>query len=283
MHKTKEKFDTLLNFLDKHYNIFMYISLFVLLFYVFNISIRDYIFPNDAILGITLLFSTFTIFLLHFKEISRKKNNKKTLFIGLTVILLTVLFRNKDLANGHFGMPFFTTMALIVMYILSYSKRWYLIVRNVIIIYTMEHVIATWVFYFLPNFYRNNIIYLFPDFMDQLLYQFENRQMAGFTHHYSTNASYLVTGLLVMIFTFNFDFKNKKRTILNIVLVILNFGALLLTAKRAPLVFVIISVAIAFILKDIKKIKENIKKVILIFLRDSNFSCNRCDIYTNII
>ena len=53
----------MINFMQEHYNIFMYVSFFVIFFYPFNISLKDYVYKNDFILFILMVISLLIIFI----------------------------------------------------------------------------------------------------------------------------------------------------------------------------------------------------------------------------
>lgn len=265
----KVRLKNIVDFMEKHYNIFMYIALFIILWYPYNISIREYIIPNDYILlGINLL-ALAIISILHYKDIKKSINYvKKPFIIFICIVLVLITFRNADIINKHFGMPFFSIITIIMMCILATSKKWYKIAINLILIFTLEHVFATWICYIFPGFYQQNIMPIFPDFKHELMYQLTHGEIAGFTQHYSTNATYIIIGLIVEIFNFKYEElkTNRKKIFLNLLFIVFTFGALLLTGKRTQLFIGVFVIIVVSILKNISNIKNTIKNIIILLI-----------------
>lgn len=253
---------------EKYKKILMYIGLFLILFYPFNISFKDYIFPNEfcnlllQIIGITL------ICIPNFKDIVNNiKKNYKVILPVFVMIGVFIFFRNGDICNKHFGMPFYIVEFFTIIFVLISNDKWNRIFGNVLMLFIIEHVLATWFCFIFKDFYYNNILILFQDFKEELLYQYEHRQIAGITHHYSTNAIYLFLGIVFEIYNFNYNIKESKINIFSYIILILNIGALLLTGKRAQVFLGMLSFIIVFIINNkgnvFKIIKKHYKKLVI--------------------
>ena len=95
-----------------------------------------------------------------------------------------------------------------------------------------------------------------------MLYQFNHKQIAGLTQHYSTNALYLTVGIIIATFNIKLDFKNhKNKSILESIFYVLLVLSLLLTGKRTQVLFLILIMAFIYLLKQRNNLKEGIKKV----------------------
>lgn len=246
---------------ENYKSIFMYIGLFLILFYPFNISFKDYLYVNEymnltiQLIGITL------VAIPNYKQIiNNLKSNKKIILLTILASALLIFFRNGDIINRHFGMPFYILEFFLILIIFSTSKEWRKIFARVFMVFIIEHVIGTWFCFIFKDFYYNNILGIFKDFNQELLYQFEHGQIAGFTQHYSTNATYLLQGIVFEIFYLDFNIKKERKNIINYIILSLNFGAILLTGKRAQLFFGILAILITFLIKNRGKNIETVKK-----------------------
>lgn len=246
---------------ENYKKIFMYIGLFLILFYPFNISFKDYIYVNEYMnLAIQLLGITMVVIPSYKQIISNIKLSKKIICISIFASIIFIFFRNGDVINGHFGMPFYILEFFLILIIFSSSKEWRKIFARVFMIFIIEHIIGTWFCFIFRDFYYNNILVLFKDFSKELIYQFEHGQVAGFTQHYSTNATYLLQGIVFECYYLDFNIKKERKNIFNWIILILNFGAILLTGKRAQLFFGIISIMATFLIENRGKNIEIIKK-----------------------
>lgn len=256
----------IMDFGKQKYNILMYIAFILLMFYSYNCTLRATLYPSQLILFVTFFISGFCMLVANLSEINKETiKSRKYFIVILLVLMFLVCFRNGDVANGHLGLPFYTIFSIYTIFILSFTNRWYKIGINVMLFFVLEHVLATIFCYIFPDFYYNNIMPLFPEYQKELLYQFNHKQIAGLTQHYSTNALYLVTGLIIMTFNLNIDFKKQKvKSILKVVFYIVIIIALLLTGKRAQIVFPIIAFLIVFIIKNRKNIFNAMKKILII-------------------
>lgn len=123
--------------------------------------------------------------------------------------------------------------------------------------------VVTWVSYFAPKYYIQNILPFFPE-ASSLQYSFLNRNMySGFTNHYSRNSFYISVGVLLM---FSSIICEKKQNIGNWILIIFFMCTEFLVAKRGPTLFLLLSLFIVIVKmeRDIsRKIKKSIKFILL--------------------
>lgn len=252
--------------IKKNY-ILYFISLFLYLFYAYNISINEYAFHNSFIIFTILTLSVLIAFLLNRRQIIYMQSLTYKIAICILIVAMMILLRNGDLINNHWGLPFYYVISLLLFFILCHTENWISVAITIFIIFSLEHVICTWLFYMFPKFYFNQILPIFPDmFQQDLKYQFYNGQIAGLTYHYSTNAMYLSIANLIF-FSLVLKKDTKKFTkVLYFILLVLSFGALLLTAKRAHFIFVIISFIILYFVYNKDNYKQNIIRMITIFI-----------------
>lgn len=255
--------------IKKNYkNIMMYIGLFLILFYPFNISFKDYIYKNEIINLLEQIIGLMFILIPNYKDVWDNIKRNKKIIIPITILVLVFIFiRNGDIINRHFGMPFYLFEFFMIILIFSSIKNWHKIFSKVFMLFIIEHIIGTWFCFIFKDFYFNNILPIFKDFANELLFQYNQGQIAGFTQHYSTNATYLLQGLIFELFFIKWDFSKIKKQIPYYILVIMNFGALLLTGKRAQLFFGLIAIFITIIIKNkgnnLNVIKKYYKQIII--------------------
>lgn len=262
----KEKIKKYFDFCERKYNIMMYISLIMIFMYVYNIGFKEYIYINQfiiilnfAIAGILLVSCNMNLI----KQNIKKNEKHKKFLISLILLFCFIIIRNGDIINHHFGAPFYSIYAVFLLFILSYSDNWYKIFKNIIVIFTLEHIIATIFCYMFPSVYLKYILPLFPkNVHEMLIAQFNAGEIAGITQHYSTNALYLAVGFIINIYNFEKNNTRKKR-ISTCLLIIFNFFALLLTGKRVQVIFPLASLLFVQIIKNLNNLKRFTRKFLL--------------------
>ena len=164
------------------------------------------------------------------------------LFIMQTMFLL---FKNEDLRRGiyYISNPIIYLSILALIYILkdlNYQdilKKYFKFIKIGYFIYASFTIIY---FFSKPLFMVINYS-LFPFAIDRMTEQYMKGCMCGLTNHYSTNGMLLAVGTILFGCESLFVQKiNKKKLVLFIYMVI----ALLLTGKRAHVMFTIISLLI---------------------------------------
>lgn len=235
----------------------MGVAFTICLGYLFNHSIIDNLFHANAAIVISFIFASLLMLFANIKYIKTSKSLGARLLI-LFLLSAIVLLRNKDLFNERLMPPFFSVFALYMIFILSFTDKWCETARKVLLFFTFENVLATLFCFAFRDFYAANIMPIFQNTQIELTRQFNKIQIAGFAQHYSTNALYLVSGIFTLLLSIN---KNKNKNVYKVLLV-LNIIALLLTGKRAQVVFLIIATLAIMIIKYRQRIHEAIKKAI---------------------
>ncbi len=231
---------------------------FFILLYPFNCTISSKIYINSMILLGSLVIPTFLLFFMN--DLSKIKKYQLIIFAFLIIFLLIIFVNNFYLKEAREFLCIIYILYLILLFILTYNNK--LIVesfKKVLIIFLLEHIIATFFVQIFHTFYVDNIIpWITLNGTEADIYtlynQAESGYNAGLTSHYSTNGIYLA---IACIFFFSkYIDKHKKKDIL---LTILSFIAVLLTAKRAHLLFSIVSCLSIYIFN--KKVKASKKFV----------------------
>ena len=265
-------------------------GLFLSFLFSYNYTIRS-IFYKSSIIDI--LICLFSIVLLFVSTTNKKVYKKQYVrILGICIFfLLLIIFRNGDIKEGNYGMPTIACWSVILILILNSSSNWISSLKKIIIFFTVEHTFFTWFFYIFRNLYLTSFVTKFDTAtMWLLIYQTNNGYMAGLTAHYSTNAIYLSIGL---IFLFSLILNPKellKHKRIIIMLFILTFGALLITGKRAQLLFSLFAIMIIYVLNNKKKMGINSFKILSYFIMGliiivllSNFIPELLNVYTRIV
>lgn len=233
--------------------------------FVYHVSLKEFLFPGDIWIAVFFGICTAVIILCSRRELCERIRQSSTRVLLPAVIciamLAAVLIRNGDLARGNYGKPFFSAFAVILFFLALFLPQGRVWCKRFAVLFSLEHACFTWLFYFLPSFYKNHVLVLFPDFYEELSYQFEHRQMAGLTSHYSINAIYLTVGFLILVCELISQMRNRQRlSRLRVAAVVFLFSALLLTGKRAHLLFSVAAVAAVFLLANLRQLRQSIRR-----------------------
>ena len=202
------------------------------------------------------LFEYFIIFglsilstLLFLRSLSRMKVNLYDLFW----LLIPLFFFT---GHGNEKYIFFTCISLMFYIIIQKKYKLITLIQYPLIIFAIITSAVTWISYFLPTFYINHILTLFPE-GNSLAYSFLNKNMYhGFTNHYSRNSFYIIVGILLV---FSNIISKQKHKGINISLLIFLFCTEFLVAKRGPTLFLLITLLIVLFVKEINISKKIIK------------------------
>lgn len=156
------------------------------------------------------------------------------LLFHLGVMILFLLFRNYRLNLGSAYEPLLYISVLMVCYCSDRTIKWTNYLIPMLRIAYVFYAVCTIVFYFTPSFYLGTVVNLFPETKRRLIEWYNSGCMAGLTSHYSVNAIYIANGLVIELSFLFGSRKIKKRQVL---IVGLLAAALLLTGKRAHIIF----------------------------------------------
>lgn len=198
-------------------------------------TLINYIIPDSKIRNLLLCISV----LIEIYWIIKNKWTKKELGVLIYLGLLAI-FPLVHIGGGwsEYNSLYYITSLLLIMLIMGGMWKTTLSFK---VMYSMYffYAMCTILFRFMPDFYKETIVNLFPDTKSRLIAMYNNNCMPGMTSHYSTNGMFLATGFL-MAFLFWMISKEKKKRKAFIVFSFL--CALLLTGKRAHLLFSVTAV-----------------------------------------
>ena len=189
---------------------------------------------------------------------------KNAIFTVILMILFFMYcFRNRDISTsiGN-GTWFFVCFAMV--FCLQFSQKWIKTVESVIAIFSFEHLFFTIFFMIFRDFYGANILPLFhadAGYSD-LVNQYRQNMVAGFTGNYGSNANYLIFGFF-LFFTKCFQGTGKMKKS-NVILCIIFFIATLITGKRGTAVFGLITAIIAYFIMNKDRFSSKMFKFVII-------------------
>lgn len=234
------------------------ICCFLILLYVFNISIASRIYPSDSLATLSVIGSIFILFITG-KILKINKIQFLCLILGIIAIVME-LFNNYYIIENRSGNVIKFTVFLLLPFILSVNQKGIHFLYKFLKIFCLEHAFFTIFVQFFKNLYSSIILPWIAN--GQFILATENfldGYNPGLTSHYSMNGMYLSIAVIYFFSLFLGDRKKK-----NLFYLIISLIALLLTAKRAHLLFSILSCMSIYIVANKDKISKRIFKVVAI-------------------
>mgnify|MGYP004501953557 CR=1 FL=1 len=242
-----------------------WLMLFLIFTYSFTkAGIHNYIYLNSIISYIS--FALIAVLACRVGAIpSLQRFSYLDIFLLLSCLIL-VLNRNNNFSHGEYedGLSFIT-IAFFFVVVRSYNS-WHRFIIPVMSLWVIIHTVVTILEYALPGFYMNNIFPLMPSYAEMHLRSvFKMGYMPGLAVHYSTNGMYLGVGLIVASTILFFSLGKRKKGLL-VGYVILVAIALLLTGKRALVIFPVAAIIVAYYLYNSDKPIGRIGKLVLLLV-----------------
>lgn len=240
------------------------ILLLVYLFYIYFYQLID-IFGGALFSYSSLVIPSFLIVTLYLILNAGKINRYHfNFFIGWWIISIFVLFYNASFAHGIY----FDSIRLLVVVILTFALMsidyWEYSAVKIMIALGFVHVIATVVFFLSNDIFADVILPLFeypPVGSNNGIEGYHS----GLTDHYSLNGTYCgVTAIIIGSQIISDSATRQKSKLYRIILFCLAFIALLLTSKRAHLVFSVISLAVVYYVVNPEKKSNRIFKLMVL-------------------
>lgn len=157
---------------------------------------------------------------------------------------------------------------LISLFFITNDKSWVSILLKILYFFSIFYTLTTiWLYfdtnsyfkYFADNLYPNNVNYNFYN-------GYVQGYTAGVTDHYSTNGMMLANAIICFFSFTIIKIKNKRFSIVSTIFLILSIIAMVLTGKRAHLLFSIVAIAVGTLLFLSKDKNKGIKYVSLILI-----------------
>ena len=232
------------------------ISLIYVFLYVFNTALIFKLIGSQISM---ILFITSFIFLL-LLSLSRKLKKYQLITLLLCLIVFFIQITNNHyIFEGREADVIKYSLCLMLPFIIVTNKDLVNMFPKLMTVFGLEHVFLTMVIQLFRNLYINNIMpWLYNGNYTYANLQFNLGYNPGITSNYSTNAVYISIAI-ISVFA---NYLNKKRKS-DLILLIVSFVALLYTAKRAHLIFSIITCIFMYIFVNRKKVSKKIIKILI--------------------
>ena len=232
------------------------ISIFLIALFAFSTSFWKYIYLLPTMRMLSLCMSAL---LIAFPFI-RKRLEAPDIFLLLTFIPLFTNNQNIAAQDYYFIIIY---IVLVIFFVSNREKEgWQSSGMKFMILAGIFYASFTIWFYIDKDFYINKVIGIFPEENQRmLLIAYMRGAAAGLTKHYSLNAGLLVIGITASI---SYFMAKRKSILINIILISTMTISLLLTGKRAHIVFIAASIIVAYYLYNSNKKKGRILKIMLL-------------------
>ena len=237
-----------------------FINLSLVLF-VAVCTLKSYI-DNYTFTNFSLIIFIFSILLLTINIIGEKKikiYNREFIFISF-LLLIPIFYKNAYIQDHIYATFAYSILTILYGILLSVSGVTRKNIEKVFTcfgIFAIITSIVTWISFFSPNYYINNIVTLLPNYIrEDIIKNFIYLNCRpGLTTHYSRNAFFIILGLLSYIYFFMRSKRQKKN---NIYLIIGAFlvTTLFLIGKRGHLVFIVFSLIISYFIYNRVSLKN---------------------------
>lgn len=179
------------------------------------------------------------------------------------MLIFYIVIRNQEFRNGVYLSFMAIMFSLLTIILLNQSDYWIDTARKALIFFSAEHIIFGFLFLALPSVYTRLIISHYPaDARANLRNYLASRIFMGLTEHYTSSGTYCSIAVIIAFSYFLLNPKSKK----NLFFLLITLTALVLTQKRAPLAFIVMTFsAVYFIYKKVD-VKTVIKFLALIIV-----------------
>lgn len=181
------------------------------------------------------------------------------LLILFTLLTIIELFLNiKDSFYSIILLLPFLLLPLFSKKDISYINK----IFDVFIICDLVFAIATIVFSFYPSLYYLFVSKIYPESQELLISWYNQRCIAGLTSHYTTNGILMITGIIILFSRLLEKDSNTKKNKLHVFYIFILMIGLLLTGKRAQLLFGLFAVLVGYFVFLVKKKKSRMFKTV---------------------
>lgn len=255
--------------IKKKSDLLVQILLIPYIIYIFFYDLTDHI--GGPILTYSLLVSPILMILpVHYL------NNRGTfsrsiarLLSGWLILLLFVFGNNKAFARGDYFDSFRLAAVVFFTFFLAHFDGWLEFALKAMMAIGLVHVGATVIFYFSNDLYRLLILPL-REFPPMGTVQGAEGYHAGLCSHYSLNGTYCAVQSVIFgsvcLCLAGRDKQFTRSKFLGLSGFLLSFAAVLLTTKRAHLMFVVLSLMMVFYFTNRKRRSNQIIRIACVFM-----------------
>lgn len=243
-------------------NIYSFFSILLFTLYAFTIGLHQYIYFKHY-WGVILSFSLSFLFMFLCNDFILQRVDLVS-FLVILMSIIVITFNNWDFKSGEISSSLIIIVGFLFFMISKNNNKWHSSGMGIICFWGIMHSIFTIIALISPFVFKNIMMPLFTDniYTRSMLTLYDQGCITGLAPHYSTNAMYLSVALGV---PFSYYVVKKDNKFFGILL--LMFIALLLTGKRGPTIFVLLSMFLSYIfLNKNKGIKPVVKVIFMVLL-----------------
>lgn len=177
---------------------------------------------------------------------------------------LCVLLNNQEIANGGYFNTLRIVVCLIMLFTCSLSYKWLKSAPKVMFLIGFPNVLATILFFINDGLYQKFVSFAYHGYQNGTsngLYGYH----AALADHYSQNGTYISIVFITIVAVFLSIYRNREKKIYLFLCVMSAIG-LLLTTKRAHLIFSVIAIVILYYALNPKQIFTRTFKLIAILM-----------------
>lgn len=189
------------------------------------------------------------------------KIRKTFVYVPWLFYIMMILFNNQELAHGRYQNTERLILCIIMIFVCAYKSEWIRSVPKMIVAIGIPNVIATLLFLVNDSLYRIFISKTYGEYQSGTEYG-KYGYRAALADHYSQNATYISMVVLALFALFLMEKQKRRKTFLGVLLGI-SVIALLLTSKRAHLLFCVAAAIIVYYLAYPQKRLEKTFKLVI--------------------
>ena len=246
-------------------NLFSCVGIFFFMLWAYtNAGLSSYVYPSINIKILSVLLSVVMIYCAYAHDWERKSKGFRTSDILFIMTIPVILFNNHNFEHNNYSVEIAYIALVVSYYYLSRMHFWSNQLKNMVFIGGAIFGGVTVVCYFSRSFYADLIWPLFVknNVYNDLLINYDKGYIAGLTNHISSNGMYLA---ISCGFVACYLFLGRKTLLKKVFLIMLVF-ALLLTGKRAHVLFTAGSLYLTYLVYMADKPKSRLVKGIGIIL-----------------
>lgn len=208
-----------------------------------------------TIIGAVLIFSFIYL---------NRKIKRNYIYIPWILYIGIVLLNNKELASGEHLNTIRILLCVFSLFVGMYSEKWTISIPQLVVAVGGFNVIFTFLFFVNNSFYEKFISLTYKTYQPGTYYGAYGYR-AGIADHYSQNGTYIAIVAITLIAVFLSLTDKRKKKIYGL-MAIVAVAALLLTTKRAHLMFGVAAVIITYYAVNPSKIFYRTFKLMIVLV-----------------
>lgn len=217
--------------------------------------------------------------------ILRGKFKKNIIIVPWIAYFILVVFRNQELANGEYINTYRIVLCLMTLFIATQNERWTKCFPKLLVLVGFPNVVATILFYINNDIYEKFIRSTYRSYQSGTangLYGYR----AGIADHYSQNGTYITMIILVFASLLLISAITKKKRKYIVPVLVLAIVALIMTEKRAHLLFSIATLLVIYLIGNSERVSKKAFKLliaIIVVLTVGGFFADQIPMIQNVL